>query len=104
MRNDDHRSNQFEYIDDQNAHEKQQRDGAEQQMANIVFAIPVAMGQCMISDEAGYQQKYPVNHSYCLWCSGSSECRRKQPWVYQNAGKPSTNLSRPKHPDPVARL
>jgi len=42
-------------------------------MTDIVFPIFVAMSQRVIRDKAGYQQKYPVDHRFRLWCTAPIE-------------------------------
>lgn len=66
-------SNQPEYVDYQNPHKKEQCNSAKQQMTEIIFPIFVAMSQRVIRDKAGYQQKYPVDHSLRLWYTAPIE-------------------------------
>ena len=51
-----------EDIHNQDAHEKQQRDGAEQQVADIGLPVRVTVGKPVIGDESGDNQKDPVDH------------------------------------------
>ncbi len=81
------RSNQLEYVNYQNPYKKEQRNGAEQHMTDIIFPIFVAMSQRVICDKTGYQQKYPVDHRLRLWFMGGS--------VLPCYGSPSFHLTTP---------
>jgi hypothetical protein len=54
------RSEELQDIDEENTKKEQQGDGTEQEMADIVVAILVPVGQRMIGDDSGYQEKYPI--------------------------------------------
>ena len=52
---------QTEQVHDQYTYKEKQRDGAKQHMADVVFTIGIAVGQCVIGDEARDQEKYPID-------------------------------------------
>jgi uncharacterized protein HemX len=51
----------LEDVDKQDPHEKQQGDRTEQQMADIVLAIVIAMGEGVPGYHGGNQQKDPID-------------------------------------------
>ena len=71
-------------------------------MADVVFPIFITMSQCVISDKAGYQQKYPVDHSLRLWCIGHSEPGNGNGSFTARLENPLFNtLCRDSRPDPL---